>query len=48
MKYLKIKEFLRHTPDAELIADFLLLVTWGVIIGSIIAFSVMLLTALLQ
>ena len=48
MKYSKMKKYLRHTSDEELIADFLLLVTWGVIIGSIIAFSVMLLNALLQ
>ncbi len=47
MKYSKMKELLRHTSDVELIADFLLLVIWGVIIGSIISFSVMLLNALI-
>ncbi len=47
MKYSKMKELLRHTSDVELIADFLLLVTWGVIIGSIVSLSVMLLNALI-
>ena len=48
MKYLRWKEHLKHMRDVELVADFVLLVTWGVIIGSIIGFSVMLLSALLQ
>ena len=43
MKYSKLKEYLTTTPDPELAADFILLVLWGVIIGSFIAVSTMLL-----
>ena len=43
MKYSKVKEYITTTTDPELMADFLLLVLWGVIIGSFIALSTMLL-----
>jgi hypothetical protein len=43
MKYSKLKEYITTTPDPELMTDFILLVLWGVTIGSFIALSILLL-----
>ena len=36
MNHSKIKEYLTTLPDSKLMTDFILLLVWGVIIGSFI------------
>jgi|TARA_R110001592_G_scaffold174326_1_gene413142 hypothetical protein len=47
MKHKQIKAYLKQTDNADLLADFTLLVLWGVLIGSLMGFSMMLLNALI-
>ena len=47
MKNPKLKEYLMTATDPEILADFLLLVLWGVIVGSFIGVSSILLSLVL-
>jgi hypothetical protein len=47
MKHKQIKAYLKQTDNTDLLASFTLLVLWGVLIGSLIGFSMMLLNALI-